>query len=195
MDLGDEDWAIPELCKYPKPDVIFASPPCASWVSVSIGNVKKMTDEKGLNFHWKNKWTPFDFNEIAKKKRLNGIYTALTTAAIIKFFQPKYWAIENGASSLLFSYLYTFANLKGVKNKCNYYSYGFDALKPTIIYSNKTIYLNALKPNKLLRSVVDNDSEKLRLLKKQMNLNGITKYKDRSKVPPRLYQAIMQQFK
>jgi len=193
LDLADFKTARNTLDKYPKPDIIFASPPCESWVAVSRGNISKMTNEKGFNFHWKCKWIAFDFNEKAKKTRINGINTALTTAMIIQYYRPKYWAIENGSSSLLFSYLYQFPKLIGVKNKCNYYSYGFDVLKPTIIYSNKTLYLNEFKPKKLLRSVNDDDSGKLRLLKKNLGLEGVP-VKHRSDVPPRLYQAIMNQF-
>lgn len=194
LDLGDFDEAKKTLDNYPKPDVIFASPPCESWVAVSKGNINKMTNRKGLNFHWENKWTPFDFTPKAKQTRINGINTALTTSMIIQYYKPKYWAIENGASSLIFSYMYQFSKLQGVYNKCNYYSYGFDVLKPTIILSNKTLYLNNLKPQGLLRSVNNNDAGPLRIKKKQLNLTGITNKSDRSKVPERLYQDIISQF-
>ena len=43
LDLSDFETARKELEKYPKPDIIFASPPCESWVDLSKGHLSKYT--------------------------------------------------------------------------------------------------------------------------------------------------------
>jgi len=147
LDLSTYE-CIAELEKYPNPEVIIAHPPCESWVRVSIGNVSKFTKDSGLNLHWRNKWTPFDFTAQLKKTRENGCNTAMMTAKIIQHFKPYLWCIENGASSLIFSYMNKHFGLSGILNKCNYVSYGASVKKPTIIYSNKSLMLrNFNKPN------------------------------------------------
>jgi len=146
LDLSDFETAAKELEKYPKPDAIFASPPCESWVTLSVGNIRYFSNEKGINLHWKNKWTAFDFKPEYRETRLNGCRTAETTARIIQHFKPEFWAIENGNSSLIFSYMNKFFSLSGYLNKCNFYSYGLNVLKPTIIYSNKLLILRNFIP-------------------------------------------------
>jgi len=201
LDLSDFETAKKVLDTYPKPDVIFASPPCESWVDVSKGSKGRFTQEKGYNLFWKEKWIAFDFLPRFKETRLNGIATALTTAAIIEHYKPKFWAIENGKTSWIFDYIEEFSNLTkynggGVRNMCNYYSYGFNVLKKTIIYSNKFLCLKNLRPDRLLFSVTDNERGEYRKFKKEF---GLTRrkpsYKERSMVPVGLYQDIMRQFR
>jgi len=195
LDLSDFETAKKVLDNYPKPDVIFASPPCESWVKVSVGSIHHFTSRKGFNLFWESKWFPFDFKPKHRQTRLNGMKTASTTAAIIKHYKPAFWAIENGASSLVFDYLEDFSRLKGRRNKCNYYAYGFDVLKPTVIYSNISLFLKNFKPRRLLRAVCDNTTGKLRQLKKQMGLVGFPRNSPlRSLVPIPLYRDIMQKF-
>jgi hypothetical protein len=189
LDLGDFEAAKTELDKYPKPDVIFASPPCESWVSVSKGNIGKFTTEKGINLHWKERWVPFDFKPEYKKTRLNGIATALCTAQIILYYEPQFWAIENGKSSLLFDFLFYELDFIGNKNECNYYSYGFEYLKPTIIYSN--LYMPSLKdikPKRALPYSVEGGKKRKSGYSKNMTT------KETCRVPPLLYKDIMRQF-
>jgi len=196
LDLSDFETAKKVLDTYPKPDVIFASPPCESWTGVSKGNIRLYTTEKGLNFHWKDKFTPFDFNEKAKKTRLNGVNTALTTAKIIQHYKPKFWAIENGTQSLIFSYLYYKANLDGIKNICNYFSYGFLVYKPTVIYSNIRLFLHNRKPDfTKIKNVISRRTKKANERDKRNGIKTLNNYKDRSLVPPALYQDIMRQFR
>jgi len=107
LDLSDFETAKIELDNYPKPDVIFASPPCESWVDVSKGTLIHY-GESGYNLFWKDKFTPFDFTEKYKETRLNGCNTALTTAKIIAHYRPRFWAIENGKTSLIFDYIEKF---------------------------------------------------------------------------------------
>ncbi|MCL2206585.1 MAG: hypothetical protein FWB90_00630 [Fibromonadales bacterium] len=195
MDLSTPE-CIKELEKYPKPDVIFASPPCESWIVVSVGSIQKYSKEKGRNLHWKNKWEAFDFYPNAKRIRVNGVNTATTTGKIIQHFNPDLWAIENGNTSWIFDYIKDFTKLSGYKNKCNYYAYSFDVLKPTIIYSNLKLCLNKRKVDKLLRNVTDSGVGSKKLYKKKVaaGIKAIYNYKERSKVPPDLYRHILQQF-
>jgi hypothetical protein len=179
LDLSNFDTAKKELDKYPKPAYIFASPPCETWVNVSVGQKRFYTKENGYNLYWKNKWTPFDFTPKHREKRINGENTVATTAKIIQYYKPKCWAIENGNSSLLFSYIYEFNGLSGFLNKCRYSNYKANVIKPTIIKSNKMlILLNS--PRKDVGCHI----------KKIEELRG----KDRSIVPPLLYKDILRQF-
>jgi hypothetical protein len=184
LDLSDFWRAKIELNKYPKPHYIFASPPCESWCYVSVGSKRHYTSEPGITFCWRKKWVPFDFTEKARKIRMNGEYTALTTAKIIQHYQPKFWAIENGTRSLLFDYLREKCNLTGIKNLTNYYSYGFEFLKPTTIYSNIPLSLANNSPNKQLAKVETHV--------KGMTRTELSSY--RSRVPIGLYRDILSLF-
>jgi len=186
LDLSDFGKAKKELDKYPKPDIIFASPPCETWVLMSVGQKRYYTKEKGYNLYWKDRFTPFDFTPNTKIRRLNGINTAKCTADIIKHYKPKLWAIENGRSSLIFDYFFHQLDLVGYRNHCNYYSYGLNVLKPTIIYSNLELMLKNEKPKKQLLLVIDISYKG----KKENRL----KYGNISKVPEGLYKDIIDQF-
>jgi len=187
LDLSDFGTAKAVLDTYPKPDIIFASPPCETWSAVSIGNKRHFAKERGgLNLYWKSRWIPFDFLPKHVDRRLNGVKTAETLAKIIKCYNPDYWAIENGTISLIFSYLLEKCDLYGLKNYTNYYSYGFKYLKPTTIYSNMMLKLKKERPNnkseyELIKNHIKNHS------KRQI-------YIERSKVPPELYKDIFRQF-
>jgi len=154
LDLSDFEKAREFLETYPKPHIIFASPPCETWIRVNIGNISRYGKKGGLNFYWESKWKPYDFNQINKERRLNGVNTAITTARLIQHFKPQFWAIENGSSSLIFDYIENHTGLVGYKCKCNYFSYRFNILKPTIIYSSVPLQLKNNKPDRELDVVV-----------------------------------------
>jgi len=183
-----------ELDKYPKPDVIFASPPCESWVSLSVGHVCKYTTEIGFNLHWKNKWTPFDFLPKHKATRINGVNTAHCLAEIIKHYKPQFWAIENGSTSLLFDYLKEFCDLNGYKNKCKYGCYNFDILKPTIILSNQILTLKNWTPRQRLTNVARR-TKAYNNKARNLSIRFLSGYRERSRVPADLYKDIIRQFK
>jgi hypothetical protein len=184
LDLSSFEGAFRVLSKCPKPDYIFASPPCESWCLVSVGSKRHFTSEHGLNLYWRSKWVPFDFTVVHKERRLNGVRTAETVARIIRRFKPEFWAVENGARSLLFSFLREKLDLIGYRNLTNYFSYGFEYLKPTIIYSN------------ILLSLA-NWSPRCRLAKIVTHVKGMSRrdlYAYRSRVPVGLYEDILAQF-
>lgn len=138
MDLSKRS-CLTKLEKLPKPDIIFASPPCETWVTVNIGNVihfKRNFNEH--NLYWQKNYKGNDFTEKHRKLRLYGQKTAYFTATIIKRYKPELWCLENGSSSLIFKYLDKYHNLNGNQNKTYYSSYdniNFGR-KPTTIYSN-----------------------------------------------------------
>jgi len=185
LDLSDFDTAKTVLDEYPKPDVIFASPPCETWSTITIGSIRHFTKERGgLNMYWKSRWVPFDFIPKHYEKRMNGVKTAETLAKIINHYKPDYWAIENGTVSIIFSYLLEKCNLHGFKNYCNYYSYGFKYLKPTTIYSNMQLKLKKNKP----------DGDFIRIKWHIKNHSKEECAIERSKVPESLYKDILRQF-
>jgi hypothetical protein len=184
LDLSNFELAKVELDKYPRPDYIFASPPCESWCFVSVGNKRHYTNEPGINLYWQSQWRSFDFIQKHYEIRMNGVNTAETTAKIIQHYKPKFWAVENGTRSLLFSYLRECCNLTGYRNLTNYYSYGFEFLKPTTIYSNILLSLANNSPNRKLAKI-------------KTHIKGMSKrdlYAYRSRVPVGLYADILAQF-
>src|SRR5690606_8011298 len=101
MDLSRKS-CLKKLEKLPKPDVIFASPPCETWVTVNIGNVihfKRNYNE--YNFYWQKNFKGNDFKPKYRELRLLGQKTAYYTSEIIKKFNPELWGVENGSSSLI----------------------------------------------------------------------------------------------
>jgi len=196
LDLSDFETAKKALDNYPKPDVIFASPPCESWTNANASHKAKFTKQKGLNLHWQSKWIGFDFLHRFKEKRLNGINCTKTLAKIIQHYSPAYFAVENPAISLIFDYLREKCNLTGYKNLTNYYSYGLIYLKKTIILSNLKLDLKNLIPDRKLAEVSGGGNKKRNAKLKKYGLEFLSrKYKDRSLVPPALYQDIMRQFR
>ena len=186
MDLSKRS-CLKKLEKLPKPDIIFASPPCETWVTVSIGNVgfyKRNYNEH--NLYWQKNFKPNKYKKEFEQRRLLAQKTAFYTAEIIKKFNPDLWCVENGSSSLIFKYLNKFNNLKGNQNKTYYSSYdniNF-SLKPTTFYSN-------LKMN--LRKDIKKSNIHITNCKSSIKNNKIIlqDYCDRSKVPIELYKHIL----
>ncbi len=187
MDLSRKS-CLKKLEKLPKPDIIFASPPCETWVDVNIGSVifyKRNYNEH--NLYWQKNFKPNNYATHHRKLRLLGQKTAYFTAEIIKKFKPELWCIENGSSSLIFKYLYKYHNLKGNQNKTYYSSYdniNFGR-KPTTIYSNLKMNLrtNFKKSNiATTNHIKPHQKEKYTVLRD---------YASRSAVPIQLYQHIL----
>lgn len=173
---------IKKLEKLPKPNIIFASPPCETWVRVNIGNVIHYDrNHNEYNLYWQKNFKPNNYAVKHRELRLNGQRTAYWAAKIIKHFNPEFWCIENGASSLIFRYLYKYHNLKGYRNRTEYSSYDISfPLKPTIIYSN---YLMVLA-NKGIKT-------ELTISRKGKRYKSLTNYCDRSRVPIELYKHLL----
>lgn len=187
MDLSRKN-CLKKLEKLPRPDIIFASPPCESWVSVNIGTVVHFRrNYNEYNLYWQKNFKPNNYSKKHIEKRLLGQKTAYYTAEIIKKFTPKIWCVENGSSSLIFKYLHSYHNLKGNQNKTYYSSYdniNFGR-KPTTIYSN--IVMN------LRRDFKNSNILTVRSMPKNNNKNKRTldHYSERSAVPIQLYEHIL----
>lgn len=184
MDLSKRS-CLKKLEKLPKPDIIFASPPCETWVKLSIGSVsfyKRNFNE--YNLYWQKNFKPNDFTKKHRELRILGQKTAYHTMQIIKKFNPELWCIENGFSSLIFKYLYKYHDLKGNQNKVVYSAYNkFNfPQKPTIFYSNLKMKLNDTMVRSKILVSAQTKSEKDRELKT---------YAERSRVPITIYKDIL----
>lgn len=207
MDLSKRN-CIKKLEKLPKPDIVFSSPPCETWVSLSIGNVrfyKRNFNE--YNMYWQKNFKPNNFCKSHRNNRILGQKTAYFTAIIIKKFNPGLWCIENGSSSLIFKYLNLFHGLEGFENKCFYQSYDKDfTKKPTTFLCNKKMILKKINDNKNKNRICMDSS----LIKKERDSGEWKKlgynspsafvykkynirrdYCERSAVPIQLYRHIL----
>lgn len=148
IDLSiQNDKLIKELEKLPKPDIIVASPPCESW-SIADNQQRLWRKQQGNNIEVFTKENIEHNNIIMNKNRyrdyykqwrttLNGISTILGTLKIIEHFKPKYWIIENPATSKIWEFINENVKLEGYKNKTYYNAYNFEfTKKPTIFFSN-----------------------------------------------------------
>ena len=196
MDLSRRS-CLKKLDKLPPPDIIFASPPCETWVTVNSGNLRfyNRTGNE-YNLYWKNNFKGNDYGLHHRSLRLTGQRTAYFTAEIIKKFNPELWCIENGYTSLIFKYLHTYLGLNGYKNLTYYDNYNaLDfSLKPTYIFSNKKLLLNKNKNKNKNRITLSRSlSDKI---KKQIIKNGFlaikSTYAERSAVPIELYRHILE---
>lgn len=196
MDLSRKS-CLKKLERLPRPDIIFASPPCETWITVNIGNVrfyKRNYNEH--NLYWQKNFKANDYADHHRKLRLLGQRTAYYTFKIIEKFKPELWCIENGATSLLFKYLYHFHRLNGFKNLTYYDNYNHIdfSQKPTYIFSNKKLCLNKNKNKNKNRITINSKlSEKL---KKEIITSGFLAikktYAERSAVPIELYKHILE---
>jgi hypothetical protein len=196
MDLSKRS-CLTKLEKLPKPDIIFASPPCETWVDVSIGLVGRYNRTYNEhNLYWQRNFKSNKFKKIFEQRRLLGQKTAFYTAEIVKKFNPDLWCIENGSSSMIFKYLNRYNNLKGYLNKCYYDSYdkvNFSK-KPTTIFSNKKMLLKKTNVKNNNNRITTNNNFLNKVKKGLINIEDYNIKKDyceRSRVPIELYQHIL----
>lgn len=199
---------LKKLEKLPKPDIIFASPPCETWVNVTIGNVrfyKRNFNEH--NLYWQKNFKPNNYSIKHRELRLLGQKTAYWTAEIIKKFKPELWCIENGSTSMIFKYLHIYNGLNGFKNLCYYDNYSDDnfSKKPTYIFSNIKMQLkhtNKINDNRITLNKSMRDKARKTGVWKLQGFNSPSEYLksvyniketygDRSRVPLELYHHIL----
>lgn len=188
---------LTKLEKLPKPDIIFASPPCETWVDVSIGLVRLYNrNYNEHNLYWQRNFKSNKFKKIFEQRRLLGQKTAYFTAEIIKKFNPDLWCVENGSSSYIFKWINKYNGLQGYLNKCYYDSYNSKdfSKKPTTIYSNKKMLLkkNIVRFNN--NRITTNNNFLNKIKKGLINIEDFNIKKDyceRSKVPIELYKHIL----
>lgn len=175
-----------QLDKLPKPDIILASPPCESWSQADnpCNMWSKISNDnieiKNRNFFddWNKKQTNFlkKRNFFKKEaKRIIGEDTIAATLAIIEYYNPKVWIIENPLTSKIWQWIESHINVKGFKNIAHYNAYN-EAFtkKPTNFFSNKK--LNLKKSNL-----------------KSKNWSEVCGYESRSSIPTDLIKDIVKQ--
>lgn len=155
------------LDKLPKPDIIYASPPCESW-SIADNQQKCFTsvfndgETSTLRVTRNHKWYDNHNDKCPKtmrrnffkqdRSRLIGESTISGTLWIINEYRPKHWVIENPATSMIWDYIDCYFEPDGVimgyKNKARYNNYDKTfTQKPTIFLSNiKLELLNDIIP-------------------------------------------------
>ena len=178
-----------ELDKLPKPDLIIASPPCESW-SVASGM-------KGGNASWKQEQSDSlfepqeplsrftvrghqDYEKYQFKyersfiNRVNGELCIYNTIKIIERYSPKYYIIENPATSRMWEYIEKIICFDIPHDNLTYYSnYDYPLMKPTRFKSNIDLGLNDTRtPGKMSFKDFSRD------------------YNERSNIPKQLVETI-----
>ena len=83
MDLSRKS-CLKKLEKLPKPDIIFASPPCETWIKLNIGCVrffKRNFNEH--NLYWQKNFKPNNYMKKHKELRLLGQKTSFYTWVVV----------------------------------------------------------------------------------------------------------------
>lgn len=152
--LFGDDVMIKTLESLPKPDLIIASPPCESWSVASAmknGNASWKQEKGDSLFEPQNPLSRFTIRGYKDYEpsnvqfkydksfinRINGELCTYNTIKIIKHFKPKYYIIENPATSRIWDYIEDILGFKiPYDNLCYYSDYGFPIMKPTKFKSN-----------------------------------------------------------
>lgn len=158
--IKKENKIFKTLDKLPKADLIIASPPCESWSVASAmknGNacwkqekVDTSLIKSGVQL---SKFTIRDYIDYENYqyhperqfiKRINGELCAFNTVEIIKRYQPRYYIIENPATSKLWDYIDKVLGFKiEYDNPTRYGNYDdYPVAKPTKFKSNIDLKLN-----------------------------------------------------
>lgn len=181
-----------------RPDIVWASPPCEKWslaCGVKGGNIYfESIKEKGKiigikhreNFNVKSNYKLIDNPEKVKELALHSMLMVDKTIEIIKYFNPKFYFIENP-----FGYMQYY--LKGKVDYVNfatYCQYGFPYRKPTNIFSN--IELN-LKSCSIGDACHSNNLYTRGKNNKIREKSVVNTYYDRSKIPTELCLDILKQ--
>lgn len=166
LNLASYDYAKKEneifktLDKLPKADLIIASPPCESWSvasSMKNGNAcwKQEKVDTGLikSDIQLSKFTIRDYIDYENYqfyperqfiRRINGELCTFNMIEIIKRYQPRYYIIENPATSKMWEYIDKILGFKiEYENPTRYGNYDdYPIAKPTKFKSNIDLKLN-----------------------------------------------------
>ena len=129
-------WDYKKAFKVGEFDIIWASPPCHTF-----SNLRRSWINRKLKVFGDNVVTAemLDADMIA-----NGLPLLRKAEEIINYFKPKYFFIENPASSKMKDYLKHLDNYE--VDYCQYSEWGYK--KPTIIWCNKNLYFEPKKCDK-----------------------------------------------
>lgn len=166
LDLADYSYLfgnnkmISRLEELPQPDFIIASPPCESWSIASAmqgGNASWKQEQGDSLFEPQiplSRFTIRSYKDYEPSKvqfkydrsfinRINGELTIYNTIKIIRYFNPKYYVIENPATSRIWEYLEDIIGFDISYDNLTYYSnYDYPLMKPTRFKSNLNLHLN-----------------------------------------------------
>lgn len=151
----------------PYPDLIIASPPCESWSVASAmkdGNAS-WKQERGdslfspqvplsrftvRNFH---DYTNCQFKpEKSLINRINGELCTFNLIQILKKYDPKFYIIENPATSRIWEYIEKILGFKIPFDNLTYYNnYNYPLSKPTRFKSNLELNLKKEKKQNLVK--------------------------------------------
>ena len=174
LDLSDYSYLfgdnklIDTLSELPHPDLIIASPPCESWSVASAmkdGNAS-WKQEKGdslfepqipLSRFTIRSYKDYEPSNVQFKydrsfvNRINGELCTYNTIKIIKHFKPKYYIIENPATSRIWDYIEGIIGFDIPYDNLTYYNnYGFQISKATKFKSNIDLKLKCERtPNEI----------------------------------------------
>ena len=148
LDLSADD-VIEQLKAFPQPDIIVASPlgqsfskalavkgSTVGWKvnkdnSISLRTLDEIEYAKSNNNYMKH-WKA----DVMLARAQLGKKCLDNTLAIIEYFKPKYWYIENPRLSLMWNYTKFNKDIEYFYNYADYSAYGFLAQKPTCFLSN-----------------------------------------------------------
>lgn len=158
---------------YP-PDILWASPPCEGFSVASIGS------------NWTGGYRGYEPKSESAKR---SIHLAKSTIRLIKQLEPKWWFIEN-PRGLLRKMPFMDDFLKetgGVRHTIWYCRYGDTRAKPTDIWTN-ALWWDPRPPCK--NGDPDHTSAPRGA---KTGTQGISGYKDRSRIPAALFEEILLQ--
>lgn len=154
-----------------QPDIIWASPPCTYFSVASIGH------------HWNKNHTPKSDNALL------GVKIVEKTLEIIKYFNPKFYFIENPRGKL--RKLKVMLNLP--RTTIMYCQYGDIRMKPTDIWSNNLYCLE--NPNGFVSRTCYNNRKKCHHESaprgSRTGTQGLDNAYIRSKIPEQLCEEII----
>lgn len=155
------------------PDILWASPPCEGFSVAAIGK------------NWNHDNTPK-----TDSARL-GVQLAEMTLRIIRGKNPTWWFIENPRGKLRkMPFMEEFLReTGGVRRTVWYCRYGDTRAKPTDIWTNATWW----NPREGCRN--GNKDHIAAPRGSSTGTQGIKTYKDRSRIPPALFEEILEQLK
>lgn len=127
-----------QLSELPSPDIIVASPVCSSFSKAAClagGNATWRIDGDKITLRPESDYIGTRYNA---QRQINngklGIALIDNTINIINHFKPKFWYIENPASSLIWKVVN--GKLDSHDNVADYCMYGLEWKKPTRFLSN-----------------------------------------------------------
>jgi len=171
-------WDYKKAFKVDEFDIIWASPPCHTF-----SNLRRSWINRKLKVFGDNVVTAemLDADMIA-----NGLPLLRKAEEIINYFKPKYFFIENPASSKMKNYLKHLDSYE--VHYCQYSDWGYK--KPTIIWSNKNLYFEPKKCDKKTCPNMTNGKHNVNMSEKYSGGNNKKTLDIKYRIPPKLINEL-----